>query len=226
MSIVAWSGSKTTTLMQAGKQKVQNALTRKGIRVSKQMQSRETPVQAVQAEMLREPVFQLVFALISGSASAAQMVSRSRQTHAVEALYVFDVLVHEEPHFSRHGGDAPAAGPRDEGHGSIVCEVVLVQCQRGVVGTPSGSGLPGDETLSQTAWHVTHPGRKRFTLSLWEPCPWRGKSLRCTRLQSGFQWCAPRHRLASCPRTPRAPRRAPTHPAGAAFTPGLLRYSC
>jgi len=77
------------------------------------VQGSQSPVQAVEAQVLGEPVLKLVFALERVSAGrCCWSTARLREsTHSVEALDVADVLVDKELHLVGHAGHARAAWP-------------------------------------------------------------------------------------------------------------------
>jgi hypothetical protein len=66
---MARSCAEATIVVQTRAYKVQDLIARESIRVSQQVQSSQSPVQSVEAQMLGEPVLELVFAL--GRVSAA-----------------------------------------------------------------------------------------------------------------------------------------------------------
>jgi len=127
--------------------------------MAQQMQGSQPPVQAVQSQVLGEPVLELVLALRQ---SGPSMMAEGRQTHSVEALDVADVLVDVELHLGRQGSGAPA-GPRDEGH----------------VGWWSG-GLGGERRM-KTGWAGWMEGSRWRGLSEWDrglkPCSRRAYAL-------------------------------------------------
>lgn len=82
--IVAWSGAKSAVLVQARQHKVQDVVAREGVRVSEQMQRSQSPVEAVQAQVLGEPVLELVFALGRVSAGLdGWLLARPRRSYAL-----------------------------------------------------------------------------------------------------------------------------------------------
>jgi hypothetical protein len=81
------------------------------------MQRSQSPIEAVQAQVLREPVLQLVFALQQVSAgSCCEVLARLQSTHCVEALDIADMIVDGEAHLARRVSDATAARPRNKRH--------------------------------------------------------------------------------------------------------------
>jgi hypothetical protein len=116
VGVVARGSAKAAALMQARKDEIQNVCAREGVRVAQQVQGGQPPVQAIQPQVLGEPVLELVFALRwSGHDAHAECAGVRRQTHRVEALDVADMLLHVQVHLGRHGAHG-AAGPRDKGH--------------------------------------------------------------------------------------------------------------
>jgi hypothetical protein len=78
---MAWGGAEAAALMQTREDEVENLCTRKGVGASQQMQGGQAPVQAVEPEVLGEPVVDLVFALRwSGSSSAITCVGRRTES--------------------------------------------------------------------------------------------------------------------------------------------------
>jgi hypothetical protein len=63
MCIMAGGSAEAAALMQTLEDEFQNLCARKGVRPSQQMQSGQSPVQAIESKVLGEPVLQLVFAL-------------------------------------------------------------------------------------------------------------------------------------------------------------------
>lgn len=63
---MAWGGPEATAVMQTRQHKVDDVVTWEGVGMAEQMQSRQAPVQAVEPQVLRQPVLQLVFALSRG----------------------------------------------------------------------------------------------------------------------------------------------------------------
>lgn len=118
MSIVSRSCAEAAVLMQTRKDKLEQFSARQGLRMAQQMQRSEPPVEAVQTQMLGEPVLQLVFALERVSAGCrCWLLARLRGgTHCVETLDVAHMLVDEELHLVRHTCDAGAAWPRGKRH--------------------------------------------------------------------------------------------------------------
>ena len=75
---MARSSAEATIVVQTRAYKVQDLIAREGIRVSQQVQSGQSPVQAVEAQMLGEPVLELVFALERVSAAIVRCLRASR----------------------------------------------------------------------------------------------------------------------------------------------------
>lgn len=63
MSIVARGSAEAPVLMQTRKDKVEDLTTRQGVWAAQKMQGSQSPVEAVEAQMLGEPVLELIFAL-------------------------------------------------------------------------------------------------------------------------------------------------------------------
>jgi hypothetical protein len=63
MSVVPRGSAEAAIFMQTGKDKFEQFSTRKSFGVAKQVQCSQSPVEAVEAQMLGEPVLELVFAL-------------------------------------------------------------------------------------------------------------------------------------------------------------------
>lgn len=68
MRIMSRGRPEAAILMQTREHKIDYLVARKGIRTAEQMQGRQSPVEAIYTEMLREPVLELVFALGATSA--------------------------------------------------------------------------------------------------------------------------------------------------------------
>jgi hypothetical protein len=110
---MTWGGAEAAALMQTRKDEFQNLSAREGIRAPQQMQSRQSPIQSVESEVLGEPVLEFVFALRWSECSCAG--SYGGKAHGVETLDVADVLVHVQLHIGGHGAYS-AARSRNEGH--------------------------------------------------------------------------------------------------------------
>lgn len=63
MSIVAGGSAKASIIVQTREYKVEDFAAGQGVGLAQQMQGGQSPVEAVEAQMLCEPVLQLVFAL-------------------------------------------------------------------------------------------------------------------------------------------------------------------
>lgn len=63
MSIVARSSPEAAIFVQARQDEIEQFSARQSVWVAQEVQRSESPVQAVQTQMLGEPVLQLVFAL-------------------------------------------------------------------------------------------------------------------------------------------------------------------
>lgn len=68
---MAGSGSKAAAFMEAGENKGDDILTRESIRTAQEVGSSQTPVEAIEAKVLGEPVLELVPALM-GKRSTTQ----------------------------------------------------------------------------------------------------------------------------------------------------------
>ena len=73
--IMARSSTEAAALVQTREKKVKDAVAGEGVRVAEQMQGRQPPVQAVETQVLGEPVLELVFALGRVSAEAGGKAS-------------------------------------------------------------------------------------------------------------------------------------------------------
>lgn len=131
MCIVGRCCTKATALVQTREDESKNAMAGQSCGLAEQMQGGHAPVQAVQPEMLGEPVLELIFALRRRSVLSLgwhkKRHARERQTHGIETLDVADVLVDVEARFGRQRGHAPA-GPRDKRHagtGSGRCSAIV-----------------------------------------------------------------------------------------------------
>lgn len=62
---MARGGPEPAALMLARQDKVDDFIARKRIGVSQKVESRQTPVHPVQPQVFRQPVFELVFPLMS-----------------------------------------------------------------------------------------------------------------------------------------------------------------
>lgn len=69
MSIVSRSSAETAVLVQTCTYEVQDLIARKGIWLSQQVQCSQSPIEAIEAQVLCEPVLELVFALERVSAT-------------------------------------------------------------------------------------------------------------------------------------------------------------
>ncbi len=63
VGIMSRSSAEATVLVQTRAHKVQDAVAREGIWMSQQVQCSQPPVEAVEAQVLGEPVLELVFTL-------------------------------------------------------------------------------------------------------------------------------------------------------------------
>jgi hypothetical protein len=63
VGIVCRSSAEATIFMQTREDKVKNALTWKSVGLSQEVQGRQSPVEAIEAQVFGEPVLELVFAL-------------------------------------------------------------------------------------------------------------------------------------------------------------------
>jgi hypothetical protein len=70
MSIVAWRRPEAAILVQTRQDEVEELSTRQSIRMAQQVQRSQSPVQAVQTQVLGEPVLELIFALERVSAGS------------------------------------------------------------------------------------------------------------------------------------------------------------
>jgi hypothetical protein len=73
--IMARSSTKAAALVQTREEEVKDAVAGEGVWVAKQMQGGQSPVQAVETQVLGEPVLELVFALGRVSAEAGGKAS-------------------------------------------------------------------------------------------------------------------------------------------------------
>ena len=69
--IVPRSSAEATVLVQARKDKVEQLSTWQSVRTAEQMQCSQSPIQAVETQVLGEPVLELVFALKRVSAGSS-----------------------------------------------------------------------------------------------------------------------------------------------------------
>lgn len=65
--IMARCSSKPSILLLAGKHKVNGFLPGQGIRVAQKVQGSQPPVNPIEPQMLRQPILQLIFPLLSPS---------------------------------------------------------------------------------------------------------------------------------------------------------------
>jgi hypothetical protein len=86
VSIVARSSAKAASLVQTREDKVEDALTRQRVRLAEQVQRSQSPVEAVQTQMLREPVLELVLALQQVSAPNQLSECAARQIRTESRL--------------------------------------------------------------------------------------------------------------------------------------------
>lgn len=63
MSVVTRRGAKTASIMLAGEDEVDSFRSWESVGTVEKMKSSEPPIHAIQAEMLSEVVFKLIFAL-------------------------------------------------------------------------------------------------------------------------------------------------------------------
>lgn len=63
MSVVTRRGAKTASIMLAGEDEVDSFRSWESVGTVEKMKSSEPPIHAIQAEILREVVFKLIFAL-------------------------------------------------------------------------------------------------------------------------------------------------------------------
>lgn len=66
VGVVAWGGAKAAAVVLAREHKVYGAVSREGVRAAQQVQGDEAPVEAVEAEVLGQPVVILVLARVEG----------------------------------------------------------------------------------------------------------------------------------------------------------------
>jgi hypothetical protein len=131
VSVVPRGCAEAAILMQTREDEFEELPARKSLGMPKQMQRGQSPVEAVQTQVLGQPVLQLVFALerVSAGSSGA---ARLQRTHCVEALYVANMAVDGEAHLAGHVSGASAARPRNKRH---VCSRRLVRRDRTGDGT-------------------------------------------------------------------------------------------
>jgi hypothetical protein len=67
MSIMAWGSSEASIVPLAGKNKVDGFLARQGIGMAEEMKRCQSPVYAIETQVLGQPVLQLILALLSPS---------------------------------------------------------------------------------------------------------------------------------------------------------------
>jgi hypothetical protein len=103
--------------MQTREDEFEKLPARKSLGMPKQMQRGQSPVEAVQTQVLGQPVLQLVFALGRVSAgSCGAGAARLQSTHCVEALDIADMAVDGEARLAGRVSDASAARPRYKRH--------------------------------------------------------------------------------------------------------------
>lgn len=72
MSIVSRSCAEAAILAQTREDKLEEFCARQGVWMAQQVQRSQSPVQAVETQMLGEPVFELIFALQRVSAGCGR----------------------------------------------------------------------------------------------------------------------------------------------------------
>ena len=83
MGIMAGSSTEATRLLLAGQDEINSLVSRKSIGSSHEMKSGQTPIQAIDSQMLRQPVFQLILTLWG-----RQSISRNKRIRPVNARYL------------------------------------------------------------------------------------------------------------------------------------------
>ena len=63
MRIMTWGCAETTVVMLARQDELDSLRSRESIRMAEKMQSRQAPVDAIQTQVLGEPIFQFISAL-------------------------------------------------------------------------------------------------------------------------------------------------------------------
>ena len=124
MRIMPRRRAKPAIVMQTAKHKLQHALARKSMGAAKEVQRRKPPVDAAEAQVLGQMVFEFVAALLWALVSVSlhtphHLVDRKGSpAYCVEALDVGDVLLDDElevvGQLALCGAAAP--GPRSERH--------------------------------------------------------------------------------------------------------------
>lgn len=85
-----WSSSETAIIVLAGEDEVDCLLSGQGVWLSEQVKSSQAPIDAVQSQMLCEPVLQLILTL---SVNERRLIRGIQATYGVEASDICDVLV-------------------------------------------------------------------------------------------------------------------------------------
>lgn len=91
MGIVSRSGAKASIIMQARENELDELITWERVRTTHQMQSCKTPIQAIETQVLGEPVLELLFALGGRSARTldmAQVVAAAAGRRTVSRLWI------------------------------------------------------------------------------------------------------------------------------------------
>jgi hypothetical protein len=121
VSVVARGCAEAAILMQTREDEFEKLPARKSLGMPKQMQRGQSPVEAVQTQVLGQPVLQLVFALARPAGAGQRGIlrcgaARLQSTHCVEALDIADMAVDGEARLAGRVSDASAARPRYKRH--------------------------------------------------------------------------------------------------------------
>jgi hypothetical protein len=88
VSVVARGCAEAAILMQTREDEFEELPARKSLGMPKQMQRGQSPVEAVQTQVLGQPVLQLVFALGRVSAGSCGAVLRGYRVRTVSRLWI------------------------------------------------------------------------------------------------------------------------------------------